>query len=914
MLLRNAVSILSLAGAGLARFGHTAEHPQDDSDLNRLRSDFSALSSVGKVYKTFSSDVFTGVSVETTSEGAEDLRILLGARNVWPSRPVQMALAEKGRTFGRDVSAANYSIHGATGVARLHEQGILGKGVRVAVVDSGVDYDHPALGGGFGEGFKVVGGYDLVGGSEWPVEGYSKKPDNDPYEESEIGHGTHVSGIVAGRSDSWQGVAPEASILSYKVFGAGNSGGTDEETLIEAFLMAYENGADIITSSIGGRGGFSNNVWAEIASRLVDRGLVVTISAGNDGAGGAFLADNGQSGRNVLSVASAEPEAVPGMPFDVTFEYANGDVNTTRFGFFHGSLTHPFPVNANASGLPVTALSFDPYNVTVGCRFLGPDARNLSGSLVLVPRGGCNGATKRYALQSAGAEHVMLFNDGSLFPLEGDYATFRVEGITDQAAGVQILAALEQGANVTTRFFDKSHASLVSLRNPAVVGSKFTSMGGLYDLQIKPDVAAPGSNIFSTLPSGKYGLMSGTSMATPYVAGIAALYIGKHGGRATHGPGFGKRLSARILASCDSARWYDGNNMTDYGVWAPVFQLGNGLVNATKVLDYRSELSFAKFALNDTVNFIPQHYVNITNNCTRPVTYKFCVQAAGGYEVLDDTAAASIKMGPQYTAFVPMEATPVPNVTFPEGEFVVGPGETREAKFVFAPPKGLNGTAMPLYSGKILVNGSNGEELAVPYMGVASDVRKNFRKMFVENSPTMYSGRGAIPILYKSNFTFNLSYFEQDFPKLQVRLRYGAQVLRWDIFEVDWKETDWGTYPPIPGKGGFVGMAATWDNDRHTAYFDPDFHDEFDLVRGPLTELSRDDYNYPPYAAWWLGRLANGKKIKAGKYTMHIAALSPFGDPTKSDHWDIWRRDFEVIGNQTEPDERRLLPGGVSGF
>ncbi|TIC92330.1 PI-type proteinase [Colletotrichum higginsianum] len=874
MLLRNAVSILSLAGASFARFGHTAEHPQEvqpagprrfilelpqahmpfpQTYLNRLRSDFAALPSVGKVYKTFSSDVFTGVSVETTSEGAEDLSILLGARNVWPSRPVQMALAEKGRTFGRDVSVANYSIHGATGVARLHEQGILGKGVRVAVVDSGVDYDHPALGGGFGEGFKVVGGYDL-------------------------------------------------------------SGGTDEETLIEAFLMAYEDGADIVTSSIGGRGGFSNNVWAEIASRLVDRGLVVTISAGNDGAGGAFLADNGQSGRNVLSVASAEPEAVPGMPFDVTFEYANGDVNTTRFGFFHGSLAHPFPVNANASGLPVTALSFDPYNVTVGCRFLGPDARNLSGSLVLAPRGGCNGATKRYALQSAGAEHVMLFNDGSLFPLEGDYATFRVEGITDQAAGVQILAALEQGANVTARFFDKSHASLVSLRNPAVVGSKFTSMGGLYDLQIKPDVAAPGSNIFSTLPSGKYGLMSGTSMATPYVAGIAALYIGKHGGRAAHGPGFGKRLSARILASCDSARWYDGNNMTDYGVWAPVFQLGNGLVNATKVLDYRSELSFAKFALNDTVNFVPEHYVNITNNCTRPVTYKFCVQAAGGYEVLDDTAAASIKMGPQYTAFVPTEVTPVPNVTFPEGEFVVGPGETREAKFMFAPPKGLNGTVMPLYSGKILVHGSNGEELAVPYMGVASDVRKNFRKMFVDNSPTMYSGRGAIPILHKSNFTFNLSYFEQDFPKLQVRLRYGAQVLRWDIFEVDWKETDWGTYPPIPGKGGFVGMAATWDNDRHTAYFDPDFHDEFDLVRGPLTELSRDDYNYPPYAAWWLGRLANGKKIKAGKYTMRIAALSPFGDPTKSDHWDIWRRDFEVIGNQTEPDERRLLPGGVSGF
>ncbi|WDK19851.1 subtilase [Colletotrichum graminicola] len=914
MLLRNAIPIFFLTSVSLARFGHRSIRSQETqqpgprrfilelqkgSDLSQLSSGFPSISGA-KVYKTFHSDVFTGVSIEATGKTAEELQLLYGARNVWPSRPVQMAVANKGRTYTGDVSAANYTIHGITGVAKLHEEGVLGQGVKVAVVDSGVDYDHPALGGGFGEGFKVIGGYDLVGGSAWPVEGYEKRPDKDPYEESEIGHGTHVTGIVAGKSDSWQGVAPSANILSYKVFGAGNSGGTDEETLIEAFLMAYDDGADIITSSVGGRGGFSNNAWAEIASRLVDRGLVVTISAGNDGAGGAFLADNGQSGRNVLSVASSEPESVPGMPFDVTFEYENGDVNTTRFGFFHGSLVHPFPINMNSSGLPITALSFDPYDVTVGCRFLGPDSRNLSGALVLAPRGGCNGATKRYALHSAGAEYVLLFNDDNLYPLEGDYSTSRVEGITDRGAGVQILAALKEGANVTARFYDESHTSFVNLKNPAVVSSKFTSMGGLYDLQIKPDVAAPGSNIFSTLPGKKYGLMSGTSMATPYVAGIAALYISKYGGRATHGSEFGKRLSARILSSCDSVRWNDGNNMTDYDTWAPVFQLGNGLVNATKVLNYKSELSFAKFALNDTVRFVPTHYVNITNNCTGSVTYKFCLQAAGGYEVLDNTAAVSLKMGPEYMEFTPMDVVPVPNVTFPEGEFTVGPGETRTAKFTFAPPKGLNASAMPLYSGKVLIHGSNGEELAVPYMGVASDVRKNFRKMFVEGSPSMYSGRDAMPIIYKSNFTFNLSVYEQDFPRLQIRLRYGAQILRWDVFESGWEEKSWGTYPPVPGKGGFIGMAATWDNERDTVYFDPDSHDEFDLVRGPLTELSRDDYNYSPYQAWWLGRFADGHRIQPGKYSMRIAALSPFGDPAKSDHWDVWRHDFEVIGNQTK--------------
>ncbi|KAK2036612.1 hypothetical protein LZ31DRAFT_483301, partial [Colletotrichum somersetense] len=150
------------------------------------------------------------------------------------------------------------------------------------------------------------------------------------------------------------------------------------------------------------------------------------------------------------------------------------------------------------------------------------------------------------------------------------------------------------------------------------------------------------------------------------------------------------------------------------------------------------------------------------------------------------------------------------------------------------------------------------------------------------------------------SFTFNLSYYDQDFPRLQIRLRYGAQILRWDIFESDWEEKSWGTYPPVPGKGGFIGMAATWDNEKHSVYFDPDFHDEFDLVRGPLTQLSRDDYNYSPYQAWWLGRFADGHKIQPGNYSMRIAALSPFGDPANSDHWDIWRHEFEVIRNQTE--------------
>ncbi|KAL0942868.1 serine endopeptidase [Colletotrichum truncatum] len=901
MYLTTVLTMLSLTGLGAARLGvadnSLKSHPStgtkrfiievaENSDLKKLTSELATHEGT-KLYKTFHSEVFTGFSIETTIENAETLRILQGVSNVWRSRKVQMASVLNGKTFNEDTSAANYSIHSMTGVDKLHDAGILGKGVKVAVVDAGVDYTHPALGGGLGPDFKVIGGYDLVGETFWPDEGFAKNPDGDPMEIASLGHGTHVSGIIAGKTGSWQGVAPEASILSYKVFGDDDTGRTDEETLIEAFLRAHADGADIITASIGGRGGFSTNAWAEVASRLVDRGLIVTISAGNDGDAGLFFPDNGMSGESVLAVASLEPSFVPGMPFEVTFDDGENS-NTETWGFFHGALSHDFPVNGS---LKVAMLSYDPENVTVACETL-PDDIDLSNALVVAPRGGCSGSTKRYVLKTAGAEHVLLFNNDKLFPMPSNWDTRGVEGLIGHDEGVALINALAEGTNVTFRFFNETEKPLVNMKNPAIVPSSFTSMGGLYDLQIKPDIAAPGSNIFSTLPRGKFGLKSGTSMATPYVAGIAALYISKYGGRWIHGPEFGKRLAAKIMVSGQAIKWNDGFNMTDYDAWAPVFQIGNGLVNATKVLDYRTELSWPKFALNDTAHFQPCHKINITNNCINPVTYKFSLQPAGGVEAID--YYADFNPGPVEVALLPTDMTP--NVIFPEGEFIVNPGETKEATFHFKAPVGLNEDLMPVYTGRILITGSNNEQLAVPYMGVQSDIQTTFKRMFKESYPYIISTRNITRIEDKSTFSFDISAEQQDFPKLYVRTSWGASIVRWDIFESGWQEENW-TYPPVVGENGFVGMAATWDNEWTVPYFDPEIHSEMNLVRGPLTELSRDVYGYAPYRFWWLGRLADGFKIKPGKYVMRIAALIPFGDPSLNSHWDTRSYNFTVVPN-----------------
>lgn len=110
----------------------------------------------------------------------------------------------------------SYAPHVMGGVDKLHAQGFTGKGIFVAIVDTGVDYNHPALGGGFGPGFKIAHGYDFVGDH---YNGFNTPaPDNDPYSSCQP-HGTHVSGIVGANQNPWNftGVVPDATLGVYRV-------------------------------------------------------------------------------------------------------------------------------------------------------------------------------------------------------------------------------------------------------------------------------------------------------------------------------------------------------------------------------------------------------------------------------------------------------------------------------------------------------------------------------------------------------------------------------------------------------------------------------------------------------------------------------------------------------------------------
>jgi subtilisin family serine protease len=154
--------------------------------------------------------------------------------------------------------------------------GTQGEGIRVGIIDSGIDYLHPALGGGFGPGFKVAGGRDVVNNDDDPMDDY--------------GHGTHVAGIVAADADSFKGVAPKAVLYAYKALDATGRGlSSDVIEAIERTVDPDQNGddadkLDVVNVSLGSDEGSPTDPSSIAVNNAVKLGVVFCVAAGNSGA------------------------------------------------------------------------------------------------------------------------------------------------------------------------------------------------------------------------------------------------------------------------------------------------------------------------------------------------------------------------------------------------------------------------------------------------------------------------------------------------------------------------------------------------------------------------------------------------------------------------------------------------------
>ncbi|MYT25485.1 S8 family serine peptidase [Streptomyces sp. SID7760] len=399
-----------------------------------------------------------------------------------------------------------------------------GKGTVVAVLDSGVDYGHPDLGGGFGKGYKVVGGYDFANG------------DDDPMDDN--GHGTHVAGIIAGKAAADGGVtgmAPDASLLAYKVIGADGSGYTSD--IIAGIEAAADptgpHPADVINMSIGGPGDGTDPL-GHAATAAVRAGVVVVAAAGNSGPGKGTVSSPASADGVIAVGASTSGVRLPSA-------YLAGK-KPELIQTYRGILS------ANPPREPVTAPLVD---VGAGTPedwkrvgdvrgkilradiLVPPSTEVLSGSDIDWARE----AEKRGALAVLGG---LPSHDGPVLaaapgtvevpatPARPDLGRTTASGDSlrmdrlvvmgiDTTQYAQLSRELAAGkVSVTLRGTDSTDEI-----------ASFSSRGPGTGFGLKPDLVAPGVEIRSTIPTSMYApgvyRMSGTSMASPHVAGAAAL-------------------------------------------------------------------------------------------------------------------------------------------------------------------------------------------------------------------------------------------------------------------------------------------------------------------------------------------------------------------------------------------------------
>jgi subtilisin family serine protease len=383
-----------------------------------------------------------------------------------------------------------------------------------------------------------------------------------------------------------------------------------------------------------------------------------------------------------------DPDIIPALPFAITFTQPDGTSNTTTAAYlppaqFPGHdvvdvLGTPWPTEVK--DFPIWPSSLNTTDGTQACNPLPDNTPDLTNMVALVlitdvDISVCSQSDQVNNLAAKGARFIFFYSDPSAaFTAEAGLFPNITLATIENTAAVNIVKAIAAGQKVTVDFSHDFPGLVGAFYSAGGVPSGTTSNNALYDLTLKPDIAAPGRLIFSTWYLGNnYAIMSGTAMATPYVAGVAALYVSATGGRKVHGADFAKNFMSKVISSGKSLPYL--SIITSFPEFdASVDQIGTGLIQADKILTYNTTLAFEKFSLNDTNHFSPQHLVNITNNGDTAVTYTFSLQPAGGYEALHEPNGGIFALD----EFQPLNITP--SVRFPSGNFVVQAGQTKVAE------------------------------------------------------------------------------------------------------------------------------------------------------------------------------------------------------------------------------------------
>ncbi len=570
--------------------------------LNAERETFRAAAAserLNYVERYSYSTLWNGVSVEINPDDVAKLRRLAGVKAIYPVM-----------TFTPPKASTQPGIELVTAIKQTGADiaqstlGLSGEGVKVAIMDTGIDYDHPDLGGCFGPGCRVFTGWDFVGdafNADDTSPTYNPVAVPDAFPDDCNGHGTHVAGIV-GASGTIRGVAPKVRFGAYRVFGC--DGSTTSEIMLEAMERALADGMDILNMSIGAPYQWPQYPTATAASKLVNKGMIVVTSIGNSGANGLYSASAPGVGKNVIGTASFDNTDVLLPAFTIS-------PDNRQIGWTGATGAAPTPTSGSfpMSRTGTVASTAD------GCTATGaPAPGSLTGTVVLIRRGTCGFAEKAANAQAAGAAGVVLYNNapGFINPTVVGAVPIVIPVVAITAAeGAIIDSRLAAGAVTMTWTTGQ-----VSIPNPTGnLISSFSSYGLSPDLSLKPDIGAPGGSINSTYPLEKGGNanISGTSMASPHVAGAAAL-LKQY---------YKRSLSASkvrdILQNSADPKVWGGNPAL--GFLDNVHRQGAGMVDVDDAILATTSVTPGKLSLGEGEAGPTTHELSVRNATPTPVTY-----------------------------------------------------------------------------------------------------------------------------------------------------------------------------------------------------------------------------------------------------------------------------------------------------
>ncbi|KAI8374401.1 peptidase S8/S53 domain-containing protein [Radiomyces spectabilis] len=690
-----------------------------------------------KVKEKYHHSLFNGVSFDIKGLNEDDhqnaLKSILDQASVASVYPV--TYIDRPATQPFSVKAGEPSIlpHAMTQVDRVHKElKNTGKGIVVGILDTGIDYKHPALGGGFGPGYKVAVGADVVG-DDYTAENPVIKPNPTPLDEcgassGATGHGTHVAGIIGGYdpSTNFTGVAPDATLGMWRVFGC--NGRTGNDIIIKALLMAYDAGCDILSLSLGDNSGWSEGAENVVAERIVKKGVPVIVAAGNDGASGVFTVGSPSTAPGVMSVASFDNAYILVKQFTVGGDSANPILTHSDYsiGYIPGSKeTMP-------DGELVLA---DPNGSGEGCDASKVSA-DVKGKLALIKRGTCTFDEKAINVAKAGAIGAVIYNsDGDAFGMSMPTAPIPAVSVSS-GTGAKLIGEIKKGKTVLT--FKKKDTVLPSSTGNTV--SSFSSVGASYELHLRPNLAGIGGNVFSTLPRylGSWGSMSGTSMATPYVSGTLALYLNALGKKKQKPEYITEQLQnyAYIAPYANDVKELD----------SPLRQ-GAGLVQIYDAIKQDVHISPAQISFNDTSSSrYKTHTLTITNHGHSTITY----------QVINNVSTAIAPYDLKKSGYAPVEPTvnvkAAAKLRVSSNHIRVPPRSSKKVRVTVIPPR-TDPKEHIMYGGfvqfKALHNRHNNKDITVPYFGVVGDQRE---LPIFDDSPYLSDITGSN--IYGKNETF----------------------------------------------------------------------------------------------------------------------------------------------------------------